>query len=75
MLRCKTISNSLMSGIVIALVATNSFAARASEAISKQLHELTLNETQTLLRDNTITVTQLSNYYLVIDRYSRLQGC
>ncbi|MBB19948.1 MAG: amidase [Rickettsiales bacterium] len=64
MLRCKTISNSLMSGIVIALVATNSFAARASEAISKQLHELTLNETQTLLRDNTITVTQLSNYYL-----------
>ena len=62
--RCKTISNSLMSGIVIALVATNSFAAGASEAISKQLHELTLNETQTLLRDNTITVTQLSNYYL-----------
>jgi amidase/aspartyl-tRNA(Asn)/glutamyl-tRNA(Gln) amidotransferase subunit A len=64
MLRCKTISTTLTSGIVIALIATNSFAARASEAISKQLHELTLNETQTLLRDNTITVTQLSNYYL-----------
>lgn len=64
MLRCKTISTTLTSGIVIALIATNSFATRASEAISKQLHELTLNETQTLLRDNTITVTQLSNYYL-----------
>ncbi|QHJ13243.1 Glutamyl-tRNA(Gln) amidotransferase subunit A [Paraglaciecola mesophila] len=64
MLRCKTINNTFTSGIVIALIAASSFATRASEAISKQLHELTLNETQTLLRENTITVAQLSNYYL-----------
>ena len=54
----------LAAGLFSTIMVANSLAEQPSPASSPSLHELTLAQTQTLLRTQQISLAQLSEYYL-----------
>ncbi|MEI8646806.1 hypothetical protein P4S73_01000 [Paraglaciecola sp. Hal342] len=60
----KTIMKRLVAGVAITVFSANSAYVFANAGHVTKMHELTLIQTQALLRQGTLSVAQLRDYYL-----------